>query len=246
MKKEWENVLKPARLDKILSDLSGEGRAQVKKDIKKGLVSVNGVVTKNADEKVAEKDLISYTGKEYIVTEFVYYMLNKPSGCVSATEDTLHDTVLSFIPDERKGLFPVGRLDIDTEGLLIITNDGALAHTLLSPKNHVTKVYEAVLSDEVKEPASVIAAFKEGIDIGDEKPTAPAKLTILSKKNPSLVQVSVTEGRFHEVKRMFLAFGLEVLYLKRLSMGGVSLDPTLKPGESRLLTSEEIMCLREK
>ena len=171
--------------------------------------------------------------------EFEYYMLNKPAGCVSATSDNLHKTVLELIDTKvRKDLFPVGRLDIDTEGLLLITNDGALAHQLLSPKKHVDKTYYAEIEGMITNED--VVAFKEGLDIGENTLTLPAKLVILESGTISKIEVTIQEGKYHQVKRMFEAVGKRVVYLKRLSMGTLTLDETLKPGEYRQLTPEEI------
>ena len=173
-----------------------------------------------------------------------YFLLNKPAGCVTATKDNLSDTVMSFLPDNaREDLFPVGRLDKDTEGLLLITNDGQLAHELLSPKKHVDKTYFAVIGGKVKEEH--IQQFQEGLDIGDDTLTMPAKLKIIKSDAVSEIELTIHEGRFHQVKRMFEAVGTKVTYLKRISMGPLSLG-TLQPGEVRRLTEEEIEILRNR
>lgn len=170
-------------------------------------------------------------------------MLNKPQGVVSATEDKRDKTVLDLIVSKkRKDLFPVGRLDKDTEGLLLITNDGELAHNLLSPKKHVDKTYYVELAKPVTD--TTLAALEQGVDIGEESLTLPAKTAALSADRKSL-QLTIREGKFHQVKRMFHAVENEVVFLKRLSMGSLSLDETLKPGEYRVLTEEEIARLKE-
>ena len=172
-------------------------------------------------------------------------MLHKPAGCVCATEDRKEKTVLSLVPEEyRKDLFPVGRLDKDTEGLLLLTNDGDLAHRLLAPKKHVDKTYYAKIEGQVTEQD--VEAFREGIDIGDDKLTMPAVLEILHSSDISEIQVTIQEGRFHQIKRMFEAVGKKVLYLKRLTMGPLHLDPLLGPGEIRPLTEEEVKALCER
>ena len=233
------------RLDKYLSDM-GFTRSEVKKDIRKKLVTVNGSTQVRPETKVdPQKDRISYRGDAIIYEPFVYYMLHKPAGCVSAVKDNLYPTVLSYIENPRKdALFPVGRLDLDTEGLLLITNDGALAHALLSPKKHVEKTYFARIDGRVS--ADDIRLFEEGLDIGEEKLTLPAKLVIQKADVVSEILITITEGKYHQVKRMFHAVGKEVLYLKRISMGALSLDETLKPGEYRKLTPEELENLKER
>lgn len=166
-------------------------------------------------------------------------MLHKPAGVISATKDDRDKTVLDLITDKKRNdLFPVGRLDKDTEGLLLITNDGELAHRLLSPKKHVDKVYYAKVQGKVDE--SDVKAFADGVDIGDDTPVKNADLRILKSGEESEIELTITEGRFHQVKRMFHAVGKEVIYLKRLSMGSLALDKTLTKGEYRSLTEEEI------
>lgn len=228
------------RLDKYLADMGLGTRSEVKKAITKGLVEVNGDVVKKPEYKVdTETDEIRHLGKPVGYTEYEYYMLNKPAGVISATEDRRERTVLDLIGSRRRDdLFPVGRLDKDTEGLLLITNDGALAHRLLSPKKHVDKVYYARIQGRVTEADA--EAFARGLDIGDEKQTLPAELDILDAKEISEIRVTIREGRFHQVKRMFQAVGKEVIYLKRLQMGGLKLDENLRTGAYRELTKEEI------
>jgi len=170
-------------------------------------------------------------------------MLNKPAGCVSATEDLRHETVLDLIDEPgKKDLFPVGRLDIDTEGLLLITNDGELAHRLLAPKKHVAKTYFARIRGCVDETDA--AKMKEGLDIGEKRPTLPAELVILKAGDISEIMLTITEGKFHQVKRMFEAVGKKVTYLKRVEMGSLVLPDELAPGEYRPLTEEELQELR--
>lgn len=178
-------------------------------------------------------------GRPVSYRKFEYYMLHKPAGVVSATKDPKEKTVLDLIDGaKRRDIFPVGRLDKDTEGLLILTNDGALAHRLLSPAKHVDKTYYAKVLGEVTEED--IRRFKEGLDIGDEKPALPADLTIISAGEVSEVSLIIREGRFHQVKRMFQAVGKEVTYLKRTAMGGVVLDEDLAAGKWRELKKEEL------
>lgn len=228
------------RLDKYLSDMGCGTRSQVRRDISKGLVSVNGVPAGKADLKIdAGTDLVTVNNVPVVYEKYEYYMLNKPAGVVSATEDRRDRTVLDLIREKRRDdLFPVGRLDKDTEGLLLITNDGALAHRLLSPKKHVDKVYFARVQGEVTEADAEL--FSRGVDIGDERPTLPAVLEIVNSGTYSEVLLTIREGRFHQVKRMFHAVGKEVVYLKRLQMGPLKLDETLAPGEYRRLKKEEV------
>lgn len=234
------------RLDKYLTELNIGTRSEVKDYIKKGKVLVNGHVSKKPEVKInTDSDVVIYGNKELNFVEFEYYMLNKPKDVVSATEDKLHTTVLDLIKDKsRKDLFPVGRLDIDTEGLLLITNDGALAHKLLSPKKHVDKKYFAHIQGRVNE--SDIEVFRSGIDIGEDKLTLPAELKIIKAEDISHVEITIHEGKFHQIKRMFEAVQKEVIYLKRLSMGSLILDDSLGLGEYRRLTDNEISDLKEK
>ena len=233
------------RLDKYLAEAGIGTRSQVKDCIRKGQVLVNGVPAKKPESKVdSDRDEIICQGKAICLAEFEYYLLNKPAGCVSAVTDPVSPTVLSYIDSKRTGLFPVGRLDKDTEGLLLITNDGALAHRLLSPKYHVDKTYYAVIEGIVTE--ADVTAFAEGLEIGDsDLATAmPARLTILNTEgNRSYIHVTIQEGKFHQVKRMFQAVGKEVQYLRRISFGSLSLPDTLLPGQYRELTKEELAML---
>ena len=227
------------RLDKFLSELGIGTRSEVKALLKKGLVTVNGEVVKKPECKVDESmDEICFGGEKLCYEAVQYFLLNKPAGCVTATRDHLSETVMSYLPPERRDdLFPVGRLDKDTEGLLLITNDGQLAHQLLSPKKHVDKTYFAIIDGEVRDEH--IGKFLEGLDIGDEKLTLPARLKILKSGAVSEIELTICEGRFHQVKRMFEAIGMKVTYLKRISMGSLTLGD-LKPGEVRTLTEDEI------
>lgn len=238
------------RIDKFLANQDIGSRSQVKQYIKKGMISVNGIVCKSPEQKIDENaDQISYNGKVIEYQSHHYYMLNKPAGCVSATNDNLHSTVLDLLKDSVpvKNLFPVGRLDIDTEGLLLITDDGELSHNLLSPSRHVAKTYFARIDGLVTEEH--IKAFKEGLDIGDDKPTKPGTLVIKNTDpdaQTSEILLTITEGRYHQVKRSFEALGMKVTYLKRLSMGRLTLDESLTPGEFRELTEDELQALIQK
>ena len=231
------------RLDKYLADTSIGTRQEVKKYIRQGRVKINEDIIKKPEYKIREdEDKITFDGAPVAYETFEYYMLNKPAGVISATEDKRDKTVLDLIKEKkRKDLFPVGRLDKDTEGLLLITNDGALAHRLLSPKKHVDKCYYAKISGGVTEED--VRVFKERINIGtQEEPewTMPAELKILEKGTVSRIRLTIREGKFHQVKRMFLAVGKEVVYLKRERMGALVLDEELAPGEYRKLTDSEL------
>lgn len=231
------------RLDKYLADMSVGTRSEVKNLIKKGLVTVNGEVIRKPEYKVdIEKDDLVCRGEPVAYQTLVYYMLNKPAGVISATNDPKQKTVLDLITDKsRKDLFPVGRLDKDTVGLLLITNDGNLAHRLLSPKHHVDKCYFAKVQGNVtKDDAE---KFAEGVNIGTEDEpeiTMPGKLDIIKSDDLSEIRLTIQEGKFHQVKRMFQAVGKEVVYLKRERMGSLILDDNLAGGEYRMLTEEEL------
>lgn len=231
------------RLDKFLADMGVGTRAEVKKYIRQGRVTVDEVVAKSPEMKVdTSVQTVCYDGAPIQYETYVYYMLNKPAGVISATRDANEKTVIDLIDDKkRKDLFPVGRLDKDTEGLLLITNNGELAHNLLSPKKHVDKVYYARIEGVVTEEDQ--KAFLEGVSIGEGEITRPAKLEILESDAISEIKLTIQEGKFHQVKRMFEAVGKKVIYLKRLSMGQLELDEQLALGEYRLLTQEEIELL---
>jgi 16S rRNA pseudouridine516 synthase len=234
------------RLDKFLSDMGAGTRSELKKDIRKGNVSVDGVTVKDPGFSVSPSSRVIYKGSVIGYDEFEYYMLNKPAGVISASEDDREPTVVDLITGlKRKDLFPVGRLDRDTEGLLLITNDGALAHRLLSPKHHVDKVYYVKVSGILTD--SDVELFGEGLVLTDGLECLPADLKIISTSDEdyeSEAEITIREGKFHQVKRMFSSVGAEVIYLKRLSMGSLSLDPGLAPGEYRPLTPEEFSSLK--
>ena len=228
------------RLDKFLADMGFGTRSQVRQQIAGGNVTVNGLPARRPELKVdTDKDRVLFCGTEAAYAQYEYYMLNKPAGVVSATEDKKERTVLDLLQErKRKDLFPVGRLDKDTEGLLLITNNGDLAHRLLAPGRHVDKVYYAEIDGKVtREDAEL---FRAGVDIGDKKKTMPAFLEILSSADRSEILLTIREGRFHQVKRMFHAVGKEVLFLRRIQMGPLKLDEKLRPGEYRRLTKEEV------
>jgi len=224
------------RLDKFLCDAGIGSRSQVKVFLKQGLIKVNGEIIKRPEFKVEEEqDSVTFQGKEIKYRKYVYYMLNKPKGVVSATKDNLDRTVTDLIKDSgHQNLFPVGRLDKDTEGLLIMTNDGDLAHRLLSPKRHVDKVYYVELDKILTEEGRRM--LETGIDIGEEKPTLPANAQRITDTS---LYLTIREGKYHQVKRMLKAVGCEVTYLKRIAMGAISLDKNLPCGCYRELTEEE-------
>ena len=237
-------MAKTIRLDKYLTEMNKGSRSQIKEAAKKGRIQVNGRTEKKTDRKIdPQADQVLLDGKPVAYHAYEYYMLNKPAGVVSATEDRHDRTVLDLIDTkQRKDLFPVGRLDKDTEGLLLITNDGALAHRLLSPKSHVDKVYFARIEGKVT--AEDVLLFQKGVDIGEQALTLPARLEILSSDTVSEIRLTICEGKFHQVKRMFESVGKKVLYLKRLSMGTLILDDLLPPGAYRTLTAGEIRSLQ--
>lgn len=233
------------RLDRFLCETGFGTRSQVKAFLKKGLVTVNGETAKKPEQKIKEtEDAVFCNGKRAAYAAFVYLMLHKPAGVVSATEDRRERTVLDLLDTEdRRKVFPVGRLDKDTEGLLLLTDDGELAHRLLSPKKHVDKVYFAEVEGQITEAHA--DRFREGLDIGEKELTLPAELEILKSGAVSEVRVTIREGKFHQVKRMFEAVGCRVVYLKRLSMGTLTLDEKLAAGAYRNLTEEEITKLKQ-
>lgn len=237
------------RLDKFLAEMGIGTRQEVKKYIRKGMVTVNGSPALRPEEKVSEtSDQVCFEEKPVSYVKYEYYMLNKPAGVVSATEDRRDPVVVDLIREKkRKDLFPAGRLDKDTEGLLLITNDGALAHRLLSPSHHVDKTYFVRVEGKVTGAEKKI--LEAGVDIGEngaEERTRPAKMEILASGPVSQVLLTIREGKYHQIKRMFQAVGMQVLYLKRLSMGKLTLDPALAPGEYRPLTKEEIASVTDE
>lgn len=267
------------RLDKFLT-MNGCGtRSEVKKLLKNGTVTVNGIPIKKPESKLdPAKDCVTVSGRELVYEPFLCLMFHKPAGCITATSDRSQRTVMDYVEHERKDeLFPVGRLDIDTEGLLLLMNDGDLAHRMLSPRHHVEKTYFARVEGAVDE--ADVQAFAEGIDIGEKQLTLPAKLQILKvyrdhsvddlpqiyegadtkqegvscceQETPakqtifSEIELTICEGKFHQVKRMFAARGKKVVYLKRISMAGIRLDQELALGQWRTLTEEEVGRLKE-
>ena len=236
------------RLDKFLVACAVGSRTEVKNFLKAGRVTVNGKKEKSAKLQIDEViDEIRFDGQKLDYEEFVYYMMNKPQGVISATEDPKHKTVLDLLDDyaRAKEVFPVGRLDIDTHGLLLLTNDGKLAHALLSPKRHVDKTYLARINGVMTD--ADVETFAQGVPLKDFT-CQPAKLELVSvdtEKEESLVRVTIAEGKFHQVKRMIAYCGKEVVDLQRLTMGTLTLDENLKRGEWRRLTKEELEGLLE-
>lgn len=230
------------RLDKLLAHMNYGSRKEVKEWIRKGYVSVNGTIIKDDDFKVAEEtDEIVFLNETVHYEHKIYLVMNKPKGVVSATFDAREKTILDLIEGyDQRGLFPVGRLDKDTTGLLVITNDGELAHQLLSPAKHVKKCYEVTFTGEKK--PSMIAAFQKGIILEDGYQCLPAKLEFVGE-NKALI--TIMEGKFHQVKRMFASVGLEVVELKRISFGGLALPKDLELGKVRKLTEEELMLIKQ-
>lgn len=230
------------RLDKYLCELNIGTRSEVKDIIKHKRVMVNDIIVNDPGMHVNDDDEVKLDGNILMYEEFRYYMLNKPAGVISATEDPVDKTVIDLLEGENtKGLFPVGRLDKDTEGLLLITNDGDLAHRMLSPKKHVDKCYLVKLAEPIDKED--IADLKEGVDIGDDELTMPAKVEAISPKS---LYLTITEGRYHQVKRMMNAVGNEVTYLKRVSFGPLILDNDLPLGSFRRLDDDEVLMLKIK
>jgi len=229
------------RVDKILSELGFGSRQEIKKYVKAGKIRINDNIVKKPEEKLnSEVDKLFFEGKEVEVEEFETFILYKPAGYVCATKDNVHKTVIELIDSKRKNIVPVGRLDLDTEGILILTNDGDLNHRLVSPSSHVDKTYYAIFEGELNENA--VEMTKNGLDIGEGEVSKPAKLEIISSNE---IMLTIHEGKFHQVKRMVKALGGEVTYLKRVAFGGLRLDDLkLKKGESRKITEIEMEMLK--
>lgn len=232
------------RLDKLVSNMGFGSRKEVKGLLKKGAIQVNGVPVKDPALHVhPEQDVVSILGERIIYREFIYLMMHKPQGVISATEDNRDRTVIDLLDDEYRHFepFPVGRLDKDTEGLLLLTNNGKLAHELLSPKKEVPKTYYAHIEGVVGQED--IERFAEGVTLEDGYFTKPGMLKILKSAPISEIELTITEGKFHQVKRMFEAVGKKVIYLKRMTMGELTLDESLALGEYRELTDDELALL---
>ncbi len=229
------------RLDRFLANMGCGSRSEVKQLIRSGKVAVNDRIIRDDAYQVFEnKDQIYFEGRLIAYRQYIYLMLNKPAGVISATDDLKERTVLDLIDPKyyNKGVFPVGRLDKDTEGLLLLTNDGELGHKLLSPKKHVPKQYFAKVEGEII--PEEFQSFKDGVTLDDGYRCLPAELELLKSGTPNEVLITIHEGKFHQIKRMFQALSKKVVYLKRLSMGGLKLDPDLNPGEYRELTDYEV------
>lgn len=236
------------RIDKLLSNMGYGSRSEIKKFAKQALISLNGKVEKDCSRIIDPLiDQLCFDGDAVLYKKYIYLLMNKPAGVISATFDNLHKTVIDLLPEKYRSydVFPVGRLDKDTEGFLILTNDGSFAHNLLSPKKHVDKEYYAEVEGELT--SNDVHQFQRGILLNDGYKTLPADLTIL-QADPirSLCRITVREGKFHQVKRMFLSIGKPVLYLKRIRMGQLMLDPSLELGETRELSEEELLLLFTK
>lgn len=233
------------RLDKILASQGTLSRRDVKDLIRKGLVTVNGVVVKDSSQKIDEnKDVVFLNGEELTLKKHIYIMLNKPQGVVSASESEQEETVVDLVPDSlyRKGLFPAGRLDKDTTGFVLITDDGDFAHKILSPKNHIFKTYIAGLEHSLGN--AEIEMLENGITLGDGTVLKEAKVEIIEDGDKPFVKIMICEGKYHQVKRMFAAAGNKVNSLHRSKMGSLELDSTLKPGECREITMEELLLVQ--
>ena len=236
-------MAKTMRIDKLFSSLGLLSRTECKIAVKRHEIYINGEVCRSNDDKIdPEIDVITFKGSKVDTRTFVYYMLNKPAGVITANDDKRFQTVFDCIEDKRTDLSAVGRLDKDTTGILIITNDGELNHRLLSPKYHVPKTYQVLIDGTLTEADKKL--LEEGIDIGDEKNTLPAKVFENDFENPQSVALTITEGRFHQVKRMFEALGKPVLKLHRSNFGPLLLDNALAPGEYRELTADELQQLK--
>ncbi|MHA0857947.1 pseudouridine synthase [Paenibacillus sp. CMAA1364] len=243
------SMRKTQRIDKILVHLGFGSRSEIKKIVKQGMVTMNGTTVKDSGLHVDPfNDTVEVDGRRIVYKEFIYLMLHKPPGVISATEDKYDETVIDLLDHEHALFepFPVGRLDKDTEGLLLLTNDGKFAHDLLSPRKHVPKTYEASVDGDVGEQD--IAQFARGVTLDDGYTTLPGELVVLSQEQVqdttiSSISLTIHEGKFHQVKRMFEAVGKKVVYLKRVQMGQLPLDPTLDIGQYRELTLDELILL---
>lgn len=230
------------RLDKILASQGTLSRRDVKEIIKKGRVTLNGIVVRDSAVKVdLNTDTVAIDGEQIALKKHIYIMMNKPQGVISASDSENDETVVDLVPDElfRKGLFPAGRLDKDTTGFVLITDDGDFAHKILSPKNHIFKTYLARLQHELT--ASDIETLEKGITLADGTILKEAKVEIIENTETPLIKIMICEGKYHQVKRMFAATGNKVIELHRSKMGELELDSNLKPGECREITPEELI-----
>ncbi len=235
------------RIDKFLGNMGIGTRTEVQRMIRRGEVLVNGQAVRLPKEKIAEEtDIVTVNGAPVAYRRHIYLMMNKPAGYVTTTVDNLYPTVIELLDDPivASKVMPAGRLDVDTEGFVFLTSDGALNHFVTGPKNHIRKTYyaevEGVLGESDRE------AFESGIQLDDGYVTKPGKLEITKSAEISKCFVTISEGKFHQVKRMFLSLGKKVVYLKRIRMGNLDLDPRLEPGESRELTEDELALIKEE
>ncbi len=229
------------RIDKILASQGTLSRRDVKEMIKKGRVTLNGVVVKDSSAKIDENaDTVLVDGAEVVLKKHIYIMLNKPQGVVSASDSEKDTTVVDLVPEHlfRKGLFPAGRLDKDTTGFVLITDDGDFAHKILSPKNHIFKTYIAGLEHNLTDED--IKSLENGITLGDGTVLKEAKVEVIEQGDKPFVKIMICEGKYHQVKRMFAATGNKVVSLHRSKMGDLQLDENLKPGECREITPDEL------
>ncbi len=238
--------IKPERLDKFISSRGLSTRSEVKLMLKRGEVTVNGRVVNDPAFKVTANDSVTVNGKRLSSSQFTYIMLNKPRGVVSASNDKRDKTVVDILPDslKRKNLFPAGRLDKDTTGFCLITDDGDFAHNILSPARHVTKTYIAVLScsiDYVKAKKS----FSDGVVLADGTVLLSAVLELLEDSDKPVYKVIIKEGKYHQIKRMFATFGVTVTELRRIAIGGLPLDSSLEEGSARLISPDELKAIVE-
>lgn len=231
------------RLDKIIASQGKYSRSEVKKLVKAGRVTLDGNVVKSSDVKADEGADIKIDGVSLNYKKHIYIMLNKPQGVISATEDRTQKTVLDLVPKElfRNGLFPAGRLDGDTTGFVLITDDGDFAHRILSPKNHIMKTYHATLRDPLSEED--IVRFREGLTLGDGTECLEAHVRVLESGEKTVAEIKICEGKYHQVKRMFASIGNKVVALRRVKMGELDLDSSLPEGECREITAEEFELL---
>ena len=243
------------RLDKWVSSQGSWSRRQVKELVRAGKILVNGTPPASSDVKISEADEVWVDGKRLFLQKHVYIMLNKPAGVVSATEDKQDKTVLDLLPPDmrRPGLFPAGRLDKDAEGFVLITDDGAFAHSILSPVHHVPKTYYVQFVPARQEPdctpQELIAAFAAGVPLGEGEESSPAQLVLLPPEDGQdekaldyfVAELTIYEGIFHQVKRMFMRFGFRVAYLRRVRIGGLDLDKNLRPGAARVIVHNELL-----
>ena len=233
--------MKKERLDKLIASQGLLSRNDVKSMVKRGEVTVNGTVVKDNSVKVSYEDDIKIKGESLLQTEYIYIMLNKPKGVVSASEDKRDKTVVDILPDElkRKNLFPAGRLDKDTTGFSLITDNGDFAHRILSPARHVDKTYIATVSNKI-DFESAKKAFADGVVLGDGTVLLSAHLELLEDNENQVFKVIIKEGKYHQIKRMFASLGTSVIELKRIAIGGLALDPELEEGEARIITEDEL------